>query len=661
MEDRFTYQDFDLLIEPATRGRYRARVLQSPTGDGATVQFKLPFSPAEVDNLRMRVSRRPRGTRGRRGPPEMAPLKDFGGKLYDAVFQDELRDMLSRSLSRTRTERVGLRLRLRLNNVPALAGLPWEFLYDGRRNRFLARSRHTPLVRYLEMPDPPQPLTVEGPLRLLVMISNPRDWPELDVEQEWSVLTRALAQPLADGRVVIERMPANMSTLQQRLRHETFHVFHFVGHGYYRSDWGDGVLVMEDDDGGPHEVMGEELGGLLNEYDNTTRLAVLNACEGALGDDSDPFAGVAQSLIQQGLPAVVAMQFEITDDAAIIFAQWLYGAIADGLQLEAALAEARVAIHAKGNLTEWGTPVLYSRAPDGQLFDLTGRRRVPNVMWDQPTSEDTDQPTSEDPGRALADEIAAKDDPYDAADALIELPNSQIAHILALVDPDTAGHVLEKLLNDYDADPEILTSLGSDTLAKILDELGPWEPSARLLEFADARLGGATLSKMTWGSHVLKHVEAELAAAIIDAMTVGDLGRAYYFGGHTPDVLDRFIDDVSIQRTLDIMRRMDARRAARLLGSMTKRNPVRADELLGEMQRGVAGRIFSEMDIDIAGTWITRMDAAVATRLLETMPPPKAAILLKHIESSNVQDLLNRMRPERAFRVRRSMEKLEED
>ena len=96
---------------------------------------------------------------------------------------------------------------------------------------------------------------------------------------------------------------------------------------------------------------------------------MLNACEGARSGASDPFAGMAQSLIQQGLPAVVAMQFEITDDAAIIFAHELYGAIADGYPLEAALAEARGAIRDEGNPTEWGTPVLYSRAPDGRLFD----------------------------------------------------------------------------------------------------------------------------------------------------------------------------------------------------------------------------------------------------------------------------------------------------
>lgn len=70
--------------------------------------------------------------------PESAPLKDFGGKLYGAVFQDELRDELQRSLTLTRSQQA--RMRLRLADTAELAELPWEFL-DPRRDRFLAQSR----------------------------------------------------------------------------------------------------------------------------------------------------------------------------------------------------------------------------------------------------------------------------------------------------------------------------------------------------------------------------------------------------------------------------------------------------------------------------------------------------------------------------------------
>ena len=199
MESGFTYEDFDLLIEPGPPGSYRARVLRSPAGESASVVFTAPFSAMELENFVLRVGQPRRSTRGP-GRPESTPLKDFGGKLYDAVFKDEVREILQLSLNHIRAQRIGMRLRLRLTDTPELAELPWEFLYDPRLNRFLAQSRRTPLVRYLDLPNPPQPLRVDGPLRLLVMISSPSDFPPLDVEQEWSLLTAALAQQQAEGR-----------------------------------------------------------------------------------------------------------------------------------------------------------------------------------------------------------------------------------------------------------------------------------------------------------------------------------------------------------------------------------------------------------------------------------------------------------------------------
>jgi hypothetical protein len=80
MDDQFTYQDFDLLIEPAARGRYRAKVLRSPAGESAYVQFTVPFSALELENFVLKVGLARRGTRGP-GRPEGGPLKDFGGRL----------------------------------------------------------------------------------------------------------------------------------------------------------------------------------------------------------------------------------------------------------------------------------------------------------------------------------------------------------------------------------------------------------------------------------------------------------------------------------------------------------------------------------------------------------------------------------------------------
>jgi len=369
-ESQLTYRNFDLLIRRAEPGSYRAQVLQSPAGESPSAQFELPFSAVDLENLLLDVSQHRQGTH--EFARSESAVEDIGKKLYRAVFQNELQDTLERSLSLTDAERVGMRLRLRLTDTPELARLPWELLYDPGHNRFLAQSLNTPLVRYLDLADSPQPLGVEGPLRLLVMTSSPSDYPPLNVEHEWRLLASALAQQQAEGQVVVRRSAANMSTLRQWLRREDFHVVHFIGHGRYRPDQGRGVLVMEGRAGRSQEVTGEELGVLLSESDQT-RLVVLNACQSARRDASDEFGGVAQNLIQQGLPAVVATQFQITDDVATTFAQRLYSRLSNGFSLEAAVAEARGAIRADGNLTEWAAPVLYSRAEDGRLFDLTGQ------------------------------------------------------------------------------------------------------------------------------------------------------------------------------------------------------------------------------------------------------------------------------------------------
>jgi hypothetical protein len=367
-----TYLDFDVLLERVgkSRRKYRARVVNAPAGQTLPVVFTLPVTRLELENLVLRIGR-PRRVVRRVDAPETAAIKAFGGQLYRALFRDDLEVNLLRSLSEAAAQGAGLRIRLRLSDTPELAELPWEFLYDQTRNRFLSLSDRTPLVRFLEVPDPPRPLRVIPPLHVLVMISSPSDYPQLDIEQEWIKLHTALGPLEQASQVQVTRLEtATLAALRQRLRRADWHVLHFIGHGGFDPQTHDGVLALEDQMGRSRLVSGQDLGVLLHDHD-PLRLVVLNACEGARADPSDTFAGTAQSLIQQGVPAVVAMQFEITDPAAITFASELYAAVADSYPLDAAMAEARKAIWADGNQIEWATPVLHLRAPDGRIFDTT--------------------------------------------------------------------------------------------------------------------------------------------------------------------------------------------------------------------------------------------------------------------------------------------------
>ena len=116
-------------------------------------------------------------------------------------------------------------------------------------------------------------------------------------------------------------------------------------------------------------MRGIQLGTMLAD-EVSLRLAVLNSCEGARSSLQDPYSGVATSLVEREIPAVIGMQFEITDRAAIVFAGEFYSALADGLPVDSSVAEARKAIYADQNDIEWGTPVLFMRVADGRLFDV---------------------------------------------------------------------------------------------------------------------------------------------------------------------------------------------------------------------------------------------------------------------------------------------------
>lgn len=372
-----SYLDFDLSIElvDAAQGRYRARVLSSPAGQ-ANVLFEMPFSALELENFLLRMGRTRRGVRYI-GSPEMQAAQAFGGRLFTTVFTAQVQSCLQRSLDMARQQQQGLRIRLRLTDAPALADLPWEFVYDSVHHHFLAYSTMTPLVRYLDLPQTSAPLMIQPPLKVLVMIANPRDlgYAVLDVEDEWRKVQNALAGLEERGLVQVTRLQtATLSELQRQLRREQYHIFHFIGHGGFDQQTQSGVLLMEDEQGRSRLVSGYVLGALLRDT-FSLRLALLNACEGARTSLNDPFAGVAQHLVQQGIPAVIAMQFEITDRAAIRLAHEFYNALADNYGVDAALAEARKAIYAEGNDIEWGTPVLFMRTQNGQIFDVAPIRQ----------------------------------------------------------------------------------------------------------------------------------------------------------------------------------------------------------------------------------------------------------------------------------------------
>ena len=379
-----SYFNFDLHIE-RSGDKYRALVVDSPIGTAST-EFDLPLSNLQLENYILRMGQTRMGKRQPFESGELTAVKQCGESLFDAVFSGEVYTCYVMSWELARENEKGLRIRLHIH-VPEFHDYPWELLYNSKTKQFLALSNDTPIIRYYEQPFPEQPLLVEMPIKILVMISSPEGFPQLNVEGEWKQLESAFAPLIKRGLVVLERLERpTLGELQKALRRDQFHIFHFIGHGKFVIHKQDGVLLMEEElNGRGRPVSGQYLGVLLHDH-QWLRMVVLNACEGARTSPSDPYAGVAQALVQQGIPAVIAMQFPIFEESAVEFAQEFYGAIADGFPVDASISEARKAIFTTGNETEWATPVLFMNSPDGRIFDLHSTPKILPVH-DLATSE----------------------------------------------------------------------------------------------------------------------------------------------------------------------------------------------------------------------------------------------------------------------------------
>jgi outer membrane protein assembly factor BamD (BamD/ComL family) len=435
------YLDFELMIEREGQ-QYQATVVRSPVGEARHV-FSLPFSDLEVENFVLRLGATRRGMR-RISSPEMQHARQFGSRLFDAVFRGDVRAGFVSSQHEAARRGLGLRLKLRLD-APDLINLPWEYLYDESLGRFLSLFEDTPIVRYVDMRGNLVPLSVRPPLSVLVMISTPSDQQFLDVHREKANLQSALGGLVDSEMLTVTLMDrATLPALADALLRGRYHVFHYIGHGGFDERSQDGVLVLEDEDGRGCLTSGERLAVLLGNHP-TLRLALLNACEGARTARDDPFAGTATTLVKTGgVPAVVAMQLPITDEAAITFARGFYTALSVGRPVDASVTQARLAIFADGNDVEWGTPVLYMRAPDGRIFDVESL--APEVQEAHRRAAEVAQGEREAAERQAQEQQAHLNNLYERATALLEQADWEGAQkLLAEIqaaDPDYRDTVL---------------------------------------------------------------------------------------------------------------------------------------------------------------------------------------------------------------------------
>jgi CHAT domain-containing protein len=196
---------------------------------------------------------------------------------------------------------------------------------------------------------------------VLIVMANPRGTSLLDLQAEREKIEKSLSQIEGIRIVVVER--ATLRELRLRLREGRFHIVHFMGHGVgFDEESGEGALLLETREGEAVLLSATELAEFFEGLE-APRLVVLNACKTAVTSETvDPVQSVAASLVVAGLPAVLAQRAAIQDDAALIVAEELYRRLAQDDPIEAAVAEARLALRSERRGTaDWAIPALFVR------------------------------------------------------------------------------------------------------------------------------------------------------------------------------------------------------------------------------------------------------------------------------------------------------------
>jgi len=348
------YHNFDLRLRGNVDTGYTIEASASDGGSVPPQPLLLPGDPTFGRQLKEIL----------RQAPDEENMKAVGSSLFAALFPSQIVKLWSWAKGNL-DNGTGLRLRLRVDS-PGLIKMPWELLYE---DEYLGLRPRFPIVRYLDLPEPPNPLAVEPPLRVLVAVSQPDGQPLLDVKTELASIQGALAH-LSDKVEMIVLHSTRRDQLLSYLR-EGFHILHFIGHGAANATAG--YLVLEDKDKRTDLISASLIGKLV--VDSNLRLVVLNACKTSTVGLGSAAGGVAHQLVRAGMPAVIAMQAAISDQTAIAFSREFYGALANGWPVDAAMQEGRRGIVAAlGNhwneRMDWAIPTLYMRAPDGQILGM---------------------------------------------------------------------------------------------------------------------------------------------------------------------------------------------------------------------------------------------------------------------------------------------------
>ena len=315
--------------------------------------------------------------------------------------------------------------------IAEAASIPWELMRDPQSDSAIA-LRVQSFVRVQSDPNisfVPVPPADGGRVRLLYVVCRPGGRNDVELRAVANRLLQDLGEDLARFDITALR-PPTFEHLQKQLTNakaagRPYHIVHFDGHGCYEdlsktslADWLKAInaLTLGGKTSGKHgyllfehpgseekirPVSGAEIGQLL--HDTGVPVLVLNACQSAMHEavcDKKPAAdnvhdevraigSLAQTVIDQGIPAVLGMRYSVFVVTAAQYIGQLYAALAKGRPFGQAASESRKHLALNPDrwvglqprpLQDWFVPVVYEAAP---IRLLPPKADAPSLHLDQ--------------------------------------------------------------------------------------------------------------------------------------------------------------------------------------------------------------------------------------------------------------------------------------
>lgn len=321
-----------------------------------------------------------------------ADLQELGDAVGQLIFPEAIETALTKLFDEAAEKNAQVELMIETAE-PELLAIPFEAarLKNGGTP---ALENGVRMARRLSGFKSKAPDAQPGPLKVLVAVAVPDEGKTpnvvLDMERELQSILDAIEDARKYGNAYVRILDVgSLDEIRAALAEQHYHVLHLSGHG------NEGVLELEDEDGNPVPVTADDIAEAIRDSGQPAPLVFLASCFSGAGDSDT--ASLAQSLLQQGIPAVLAMQTSVTDRYSTELAKALYTVLSSTERPLAshALALARQEVERERQRAiaqnqhfpaEYATPSLFLAGEEQPLLDRALPMRQPIRQTKKPAS-----------------------------------------------------------------------------------------------------------------------------------------------------------------------------------------------------------------------------------------------------------------------------------